>query len=111
MNNFSRATSAFVLMVSLLASSMAAVGQTTTPKPAEPAAKTAPKAEVAQEAKTSDKKKTTGSTTPGKKPLSASEDPAMIGKRNINSGIIAKMSGSTEKEVRMGREAAAEVDR
>jgi predicted Zn-dependent protease len=35
----------------------------------------------------------------------------MIGKRNINSGIIAKMSGSTEKEVRMGREAAAEVDR
>src|SRR5688572_29149234 len=112
MNNFSRATSAFVLMVSLLASSMAAVGQTTTPKPAEPAAKTAPKAEVAQEAKTSDKKKTTtASTTPGKKPLSASEDPAMIGKRNINSGIIAKMSGSTEKEVRMGREAAAEVDR
>ena len=112
MNNFSRATSAFVLMVSLLASSMAAVGQTTTPKPAEPAAKTAPKPEVAQEAKTSDKKKTTtASTTPGKKPLSPSEDPAMIGKRNINSGIIAKMSGSTEKEVRMGREAAAEVDR
>jgi predicted Zn-dependent protease len=35
----------------------------------------------------------------------------MIGKRNINSGIIAKMSGSTEKEVRQGREAAAEVDR
>jgi predicted Zn-dependent protease len=35
----------------------------------------------------------------------------MIGKRNINHGIIAKMSGSTEKEVRMGREAAAEVDR
>jgi len=35
----------------------------------------------------------------------------MIGKRNINTGIIAKMSGSTEKEVRQGREAAAEVDR
>ena len=28
----------------------------------------------------------------------------MIGKRNINTGIIAKMSGSTEKEVRLGRE-------
>jgi predicted Zn-dependent protease len=35
----------------------------------------------------------------------------MIGKRNINKGIIASMSGSTEKEVRMGRELAAEVDR
>ena len=35
----------------------------------------------------------------------------MIGKRNINKGIIAKMSGSTEKEVGSGRAAAAEVDR
>ena len=35
----------------------------------------------------------------------------MIGKRNINKGIIAGMSGSTEKEVRLGRELAAEVDR
>ena len=35
----------------------------------------------------------------------------MIGKRKINSGIIASMSGSTEKEVRLGRELAAEVDR
>ena len=102
MNNFSRATSALVLMASLMASSLVAVGQTTTPKPAQP------------EAKTTEQKKTTttaASTTPGKKPLSTNEDPAMIGKRNINTGLIAKMSGSTEKEVRMGREAAAEVDR
>ena len=47
----------------------------------------------------------------GTKPLGVNEDPDMIGKRNINGGIIAKMSGSTEKEVRLGREAAAEVDR
>ena len=102
MNNFSRATSALVLMASLMASSLVAVGQTTTPTPAQP------------EAKTTEQKKTTttaASTTPGKKPLSTNEDPAMIGKRNINTGLIAKMSGSTEKEVRMGREAAAEVDR
>ena len=39
------------------------------------------------------------------------EDPALIGKRNINKGIISKMSGGTEKEVRIGRELAAEVDR
>ena len=109
MNNFSRATSAFVLSASLLASSMAAVGQTTAPKPTAP------------DAKTTDKKQTTTAPTPNtatttttattKKPLSTNEDPSMIGKRNINGGIIAKMSGSTEKEVRQGREAAAEVDR
>ena len=126
MNYFSRATSAFVLMVSLLASSMAAVGQTTTPKQGEPppvpALKTTPaqtdtaKTTAQPDKKEADKKKattTTSTNTTGtaKKPLSTSEDPSMIGKRNINSGIIAKMSGSTEKEVRMGREAAAEVDR
>jgi hypothetical protein len=51
-------------------------------------------------------------TTPrNTKPLSTNEDPAMIGKRNINGGFIGKIAGSTEKEVRQGREAAAEVDR
>jgi predicted Zn-dependent protease len=115
MNNFSRATSAFVLTASLLASSVAAVGQSTTaPKPTDQeAAKTAPvpagKAEDTK--KTPATTTTVNATTSAKKPLSTNEDPAMIGKRNINSGIIAKMSGSTEKEVRQGREAAAEVDR
>jgi beta-barrel assembly-enhancing protease len=45
------------------------------------------------------------------KPLAFDEDPAMIGKRNLNKGLIAKMSMSTEKEVRLGRMLAAEVDR
>ncbi|HEV7395771.1 MAG TPA: M48 family metallopeptidase, partial [Pyrinomonadaceae bacterium] len=45
------------------------------------------------------------------KPLSTNEDPDMIGKRNLNKGVISKISGSTEKEVRLGRELAAEVDR
>ena len=61
MNNFSRAMSAFVLTASLLASSVAAVGQTATaPKPADQTAKTAPVA-----AKTDDKSKakTTATTT------------------------------------------------
>jgi len=127
MNNFSRAASALVLMASLLVSSMAAVGQTTTTqKPSEPppdvpvlkkttaqtdAAKTQDSTPATKQA---DKRATpniTPASTASKKTLSTNEDPAMIGKRNINSGIIAKMSGSTEKEVRMGREAAAEVDR
>jgi beta-barrel assembly-enhancing protease len=126
MNNFSRATSAFVLMVSLMAGSMVAVGQTTTTqKPGEPpdvpvlkktpaqtdAAKTQTPTPAAQADKKQTDKRATPNITATKKPLSTSEDPAMIGKRNINSGLIAKMSGSTEKEVRMGREAAAEVDR
>jgi predicted Zn-dependent protease len=45
------------------------------------------------------------------KPLSPDEDPAMIGKRNINHGIVSKMSMSIEKEVSQGRQIAAEIDR
>src|SRR5207237_9813461 len=45
------------------------------------------------------------------KEISTNEETSMIGKRNINKGIVAGMSGSTEKEVRIGRELAAEVDR
>ncbi|HEU4508403.1 MAG TPA: M48 family metallopeptidase [Pyrinomonadaceae bacterium] len=112
MNNFSRATSALVLAASLLMSSVAAVAQTSTPKPEEQAPKTTQNA--SEEKKTEaakPAKATTASTSQTKKPLATNEDPAMIGKRNINGGFIAKMSGSIEKEVRLGREAAAEVDR
>ena len=45
------------------------------------------------------------------KPLSNDENPAMIGKRKINGGLFAKMSMSTEKEISMGRQVAAEIDR
>ncbi|HEY0099952.1 MAG TPA: hypothetical protein VGB76_13470, partial [Pyrinomonadaceae bacterium] len=38
------------------------------------------------------------------KPLSTDEDPSQIGKRKINGGFIASMSGSIEKEVSFGRE-------
>jgi predicted Zn-dependent protease len=121
MNNFSRATSAFVLTASLLFSSVAAVAQTPATKPADDAQKTtqtptdqkAP-AEQKQTAQKEDPKKATPEPVAVKtsnKALSTNENPDMIGKRNINTGIIAKMSGSTEKEVRQGREAAAEVDR
>ncbi len=46
-----------------------------------------------------------------KRPLKTDEDPNMIGKRKINSGFIAGMSGSIEKEVAIGRALAAEIDR
>jgi beta-barrel assembly-enhancing protease len=121
MNNFSRATGAFLLAVSLLGSSTLTLAQTTTAKPTEqePAKTTQTQTQgqtqvdlkTAQQ--TDPKNQTTAANTHAKsnKPLATNEDPAMIGKRNINGGFIGKIAGSTEKEVRQGREAAAEVDR
>jgi len=45
------------------------------------------------------------------KGLSTNEDPNMIGKRNINKGLWGRMAAGTEKEVRLGRQVAAEVDK
>src|ERR1051326_6315657 len=123
MNNFSRAMSALVLTASLLASSVAAVGQqTSTTKSTDQAQKTSQtQTDKPTDTQATDNGKATEAKTEqpkaqpvvakSTKPLSTDENPDMIGKRNINHGIIAKMSGSTEKEVRQGREAAAEVDR
>jgi beta-barrel assembly-enhancing protease len=129
MNNFSRATGALLLAMSLLGSSTITLAQTTTTKStqqqsttqtqtATPKMEAPPKMEPKQSeaAKQSDTKQAqtqTASNTSNKplKPLSTNEDPSMIGKRNINGGFIGKIAGGTEKEVRQGREAAAEVDR
>jgi peptidase M48-like protein len=43
--------------------------------------------------------------------LSTNEDPNMIGKRNINGGVWGKLASGTEKEVKMGRMLAAQVDK
>jgi predicted Zn-dependent protease len=100
MNNFSRVATALLLASSLFAGSVRVIAQTTQPQ--EPGKSQAPAKE--------DKKKAE-QKAPTAKTLSTNENPTMIGKRNINKGIIAGMSGSTEKEVRLGRELAAEVDR
>jgi len=128
MNSFSRAMTALVLAASLLASSLAIVAQTpqstdqkqnstTTQTSNSGATQTDPKT-TQTESKKDQTQTNSAAAEPAPvvarnntKPLSTDENPDMIGKRNINHGIIAKMSGSTEKEVRMGREAAAEVDR
>ena len=115
MNSFSRVSTALVLASSFLTGSVAAVAQSTKSTEQNQTTQTT-------QAPTEAKKTTTQSTTPAStsattaktsnKPLATNEDPAMIGKRNINGGlIIPKLAGSTEKEVRQGREAAAEVDR
>jgi hypothetical protein len=120
MNSFSRITTALVLVASVLAGSVAGLAQTTqappqttqapaaspTQSPAQSSANSQAKSEGKK-----DSKQSTPAPVASKKPLSVNEDPNMIGKRNINKGIIAKMSGSTEKEVKIGRELAAEVDR
>lgn len=113
MNNFSRATCALLLAVSLLGSSTIALAQTTTTKSTEQQAGTQTQTATTDAKQADAKKAQTTAATPAKsnKPLSTNEDPAMIGKRNINGGFIGKISGGTEKEVRQGREAAAEVDR
>lgn len=113
MTSISRITTAFILASALILSSIAGLAQTTQ-TPAATDKTTAAQEQTATTAKT-DAKKDTKTPPPlpasSNKTLSVNDDPNMIGKRNINKGIIAKMSGSTEKEVRMGRELAAEVDR
>ena len=109
MNSFSRAMTALVLAASLLATSFAALAQTTSTKDQSQNGT----ATQSDQSKSQQKTPVLATALPASsgKPLATNEDPAMIGKRNINSGIISKMSGSTEKEVRLGRELAAEVDR
>jgi predicted Zn-dependent protease len=117
MISISRITTAFILVSAIILSSIAGFAQTTQTVPSTN--KTETNQSQDQTPSTATAKNDTTSTTkvppplPAKsnKPLSVNDDPTMIGKRNINKGIIAKMSGSTEKEVRMGRELAAEVDR
>jgi beta-barrel assembly-enhancing protease len=62
-----------------------------------------------------DAKPTTSATpqTSARKPLSVKEDPAMIGKRNINSGtdkFFGWLGGSQQKEIAIGRQLALEVE-
>jgi predicted Zn-dependent protease len=112
MNSFSRAFTGLVLTTSLLGSSIGAVAQTTGAGQQSQTNTSNPQTTPSQTDKKQSQAKT-AAAAPARatKPLSVNEDPAMIGRRNINGGIISKMSGGTEKEVRQGREAAAEVDR
>jgi predicted Zn-dependent protease len=107
---FSRLLTALMLSSSLLASSLTTSARTQAGQ--EPAKTQATKDQAASSAPDNKKPEPAAQTKPStSKPLSVNEDPDMIGKRNLNKGVIAKMSGSTEKEVRLGRELATEVDR
>ena len=118
MNSFSRVATAFLLTFSVLAGSVPIIAQTTAseqPKTQSKAEDAQSKAQSNTQSKADDTKKAEQkaptTTANSGKALSTNENPTLIGKRNINKGIIAGMAGSTEKEVRLGRELAAEVDR
>ena len=109
-SRFSRQLSALALVLSVWLSAIAAVAaplQQTAPPPPQEDKKT----EQQQEAQ--DKKQPEPKAQPAqtRRPLKTDEDPAMIGKRKLNSGLIASMSGSTEKEIKIGRQLAAEIEK
>jgi len=123
MTSISRITSAFIVASAIILSSIAGFAQTTQtgPSSTDKTANTTQSPDQTGTATTAKNDTKTGAKNEtkalpplpakSKQPLSVNDDPTMIGKRNINKGIIFKMSASTEKEVRMGRELAAEVDR
>ncbi len=107
-SRFSRQLSALALALSLWLSAIAAV--------AAPLQQTAPPQEdkkSGQQQEAEDKKQPEPKAQPAqsRRPLKTDEDPAMIGKRKLNSGLIASMSGSTEKEIKIGRQLAAEIEK
>jgi beta-barrel assembly-enhancing protease len=123
-SQLSRGATALALTLSLLAAS--AVGAAAAPA-AQDAQQTAKadskkakkeketpeekaKREAAEEAKYRAEAAARAQKNSGK-PLSDDENPAMIGKRKLNSGLFAKMSRSVEKEVNLGRQLSAEIDR
>ncbi len=114
MNSFSRLVTALLLVSSLLAGSVATLAQTSSAKPkatTQTSDSTTQTADNKSDSKKDGSQTAPTSTATSNKPLAVNEDPAMIGKRNINKGIISKMSSGIDKEVRMGREYAAEIDR
>jgi hypothetical protein len=107
-NNFSRKFMALAVIFSLWACSLTAVAA---PRKRQDGQKSETGKVASADKKNDEKQAKAPQQTSSTKPLSEKEDPRLIGKRKINGGLIASMSGSIEKEVALGRQLAAEVDR
>jgi predicted Zn-dependent protease len=117
-NRFSRKFTALALIFSLWAGSLAVFAAPQTQdsqKTAKPSSsdkdKKTDKAAQATSTQTAQTSTAPTATANSGRPLSEKEDPRMIGKRKINGGFIASISGGVDKEVALGRQLAAEVDR
>lgn len=113
-SRFSRTATALALALSLWMSAAAAAPlQQQTPQTQEQQKAEQKKTDQKKEAqdKKPEPKAQPAQTSGNKRPLSTDEDPAMIGKRKINSGVFAKLAGGTDSEIRQGRMIAAEIDK
>jgi predicted Zn-dependent protease len=113
-SQLARKLTAVTLGLSLFGGTLAAAAPR--PQQTQPAAQSSDDKQDKKDKKAKPEQKTdtaaqTATNDGPKRPLSPGEDPNMIGKRNINTGIWAKMAGSMEKEVNLGRQLAAQVDR
>jgi hypothetical protein len=111
-NRSSRVATALLLAICLWTSAVGALAAPAQqqPQPSTQDQKKTEQKKDSQEQKPAPKEIAKETKNAGK-PLSVSEDPAMIGKRKLNSGFIASMTSGTEKEVAIGRQIAAEIDR
>ena len=111
---FSRAVTAIGLGVSLWISSIAALAAPQQPKDQAQGQNQSSSSQTGQKDQKASTTQNPQQQAANGKPLSTSEDPTMIGKRNINKGIWAHGpfgAKGTEAEVREGRMLAAEVDK
>lgn len=113
-SRFSRAAMALALVVSLWTSAIAVVAapqqQQTQDKNQTQQKDKKNKKKPAASTDASSTATTTTQSAATTRALSTDENPDMIGKRKINGGFIASMSGSTESEVALGRQYAAQID-
>ena len=117
-SQFARSITASALILSLLGGTLAAAAPRQTQQPSQTPTATTPDKNEKSAKKSKKEQKSADETASAaandndpKRPLSTNEDPRKIGQRNINTGIWAKMAGSIEKEVALGRQLAAQVDR
>ena len=110
-DRFSRTATALMLAFSLWMSAIAIVAAPQQPATQPQEQKQTEQTKAAQDKSQEQKPTETPPAATSHKPLSNDEDPAMIGKRKINSGLFAKLAGGTESEIKQGRQIAAEIDK